>query len=88
MEYFLKKGELLTFVATRSMEGVTVKAGRVWMTKYSDPADYCLEAGELIPIKSGERIFIEALDDAALALVWREALAAFKITLGLANRPV
>ena len=86
MEYLLKKGEVLTFVATKAMEGVKVKMGRVWMTKYADPADYCAEAGDLLPFQSGERIFMEALDDAAVFLVWREAPAAVQITVSLAQQ--
>ena len=86
MEYLLKKGEVLTFVATKAMEGVKVKMGRVWMTKYADPADYCAEAGDLLPFRSGERIFMEALDDAAVFLVWREAQAAVQITVSLAQQ--
>ena len=88
MEYLLKKGEVLTFVATKAMEGVKVKMGRVWMTKYADPADYCAEAGDLLPVKSGETLFIEALDDSALFLLWREVPAAVKITLSLAQQPL
>lgn len=85
MEYLLKKGEVLTFVAARSMEGLKVRAGRVWLTKCGDPADYCLEAGDGVALQRWERVCIEALDDAALLLAWREAPAAVKITLALAQ---
>lgn len=88
MEYLLRKGELLNFRTTGKMEAITVSSGRVWLTRHSDPLDYCLEAGARLPVGKNESIFIEAMDDAAVSLSWRAAPAAQRVTLAWSRSPL
>jgi hypothetical protein len=81
MKYLLSKGEVLIFEGTGAIEAVTVRTGRVWLTRYRDPADYCLEAGAVLPLGREKRVAIEALEDAAVSVLWREAAVRFTLTL-------
>ncbi len=81
MEYLINRGEVLTFCDAAAMEAVVVTAGRVWLTSGNDTRDFCLEAGKRLPIGKGGRIVIEALEDAAVKVVWRDLPAALRITL-------
>jgi hypothetical protein len=88
VDYLLKKGELLNFRTTGKMEAVTVTSGRIWLTRHSDPRDYCLEAGAKLPVGKNQSIFIEAIDDAAVSLSWKAAPAALRITLAWSRPPL
>ena len=81
MEYLIKKVEVLTFFDTAAMEAVAVTRGRVWLTNGCDSRDHCLDAGARLPVGNSCRVVIEALDDAALSVVWRGAPVALRIAL-------
>jgi hypothetical protein len=82
MNYLLSKGELLMFDSSDAIEAITVRTGRIWLTQYGDQADYCLEQGAAIKLGKTRRVAIEAVEDAAVSVIWREAPATFTITLG------
>ena len=86
MNYLINRGEVLTFFDTDAMDAVTVTTGRIWLTKYADPRDYCLEAGARLPVGNAERVVIEALDNASVSVIWRDVPAAQRITLGLSRQ--
>lgn len=81
MNYLLSRGEVLIFESTGAIEAVMVQTGRVWLTRYGDPEDYCLEQGAVLPLGKGKRVAIEAVEDAAVSVLWREAPARFTLTL-------
>jgi len=69
MNYLLNKGEVLTLFGAARVEAVWVKSGRVWLTREDDPRDYCLTAGKRLPLAAARLVVVEALEDAALAVV-------------------
>ncbi len=83
MECLIRKGEVLMFFDTAEMEAVTVTEGRIWLTRYDDHRDYCLEAGARLPTGNSGRIVIEALEDAAVCVAWRSAPAVLTISHAL-----
>jgi len=87
MDYLLMKGEVVTF-RTGKMEAVTVLRGRIWLTKYADQTDYCLEAGDRLPIGQAGNFVVEALQDAALCILLRDPSTGQSITLSWARQPL
>lgn len=85
MRYLLTKGEVLTVAADDAIESITLSAGDVWLTRSSDTRDYCLEAGNRLPVVKGETLIIEALTPSALTINCRQCRAGLRITMALAR---
>ena len=73
MRYLLNKGEVMTVEATDAVEALSVSAGQAWITRSSDTRDYCLEAGERLVIRKGEKLIVEALQEATLTVSCKES---------------
>ena len=81
MEYLLGKGEVLAFEASGAIEAITVTAGRIWLTRSGDTRDYCLEAGDRLPVQKAGQLIVEALQPATVTIICRESRADLRITM-------
>jgi hypothetical protein len=88
MNYLLGKGEVVLFETRGAIDAVTVRSGRVWLTRYEDPSDYCLEAGAVLALGAAREVVIEALEEASVSVLWREAHARFTLTLAWPRQPL
>jgi hypothetical protein len=86
MEYQINRGEVLTFFTTGATDEVAVTKGRIWLTKYADHRDYCLEAGTRLPVENADWVVIEALDNAMFSVIRRDAPTALRIALSLSGQ--
>ncbi|MCM0080482.1 DUF2917 domain-containing protein [Geomonas sp. Red32] len=88
MNYQLRKGEVVTVLASRAVAAVWVLSGRVWITRDGDPRDYCIEAGTCFPSPQAGRLVIEALEEVSLSVVVQQpASTAARVILSLTCQP-
>ncbi|GFO68750.1 hypothetical protein GMLC_23290 [Geomonas limicola] len=87
MNYLLKNKEVLTLIGAARLESVWVQSGRIWLTREGDPRDYCLAAGSRLALDGARLVVLEALEDAALAVVvaGQEQHGGARLTLALSS---
>ncbi|ACH38720.1 hypothetical protein Gbem_1703 [Citrifermentans bemidjiense Bem] len=81
MKYLLCKGELLAFKAGAAIEAVTVNSGEAWVTNSEDTRDYCLQQGDRLTVRKGQRVVVEALQQTELTVILRKSRGDIRITL-------
>ncbi|HBA87182.1 MAG TPA: hypothetical protein DCZ75_04095 [Geobacter sp.] len=86
MRYLLNRGEVLTVEAIDAVEALTVAAGQAWITRSSDTRDYCLEAGDRLAIRKGEKLIVEALQETSVTVTGNESKASILISAVWAGR--
>ena len=72
MEYVLRKGEVISVVASAMSQTLRVGVGRVWITR-GDSRDYLLCEGGRLLVNRTETIVLEALQDSTFALAVADA---------------
>lgn len=87
MRYQLCKGEVLTLEADGAIDSITVTSGAVWLTRSDDTRDYCLEAGDRLPVRNSGKLILEAFSPATLALNCNQSRAGLRITLTWPTMP-
>lgn len=81
MKYLLCKGEVLAFKAGTAIEAVTVDSGEAWVTNSEDSRDYCLQQGDRLPVRKGQRVVVEALQQTELTVLLKRSRGDIRITL-------
>lgn len=81
MNYLLCKGELIAFKAGAAIEAITVSSGEAWVTNSEDARDYCLRQGDRLPVRKGQRVVVEALQQTELTVLLRKTRGDIRITL-------
>lgn len=86
MKYLLCKGELLAFKAGAAIEAVTVTSGEAWVTNSEDSRDYCLQQGDRLPLRKGQKVVVEALQQTELTVLLRKSRGDIRITFACPGR--